>query len=254
MSFEKHRTAREVFDSQRAAYREKPYLSLAERLDALEKLEHILVDNQEEIADAISADFGNRSRHETKILEIFPTVSALRHTRRKLKKWVKTQRRHVAVTFWGGHNRVIPQPKGVVGIIAPWNYPLSLAVSPLIAVLAAGNRCMIKMAANSQRLCELLDRLFSEVFNHDYVAILPGVSAGDFTPLPFDHLFFTGSPASGRTVMQTAAAQLTPVTLELGGKSPTIVCGDCDLRQAAERILYAKFINAGQTCIAPDYL
>ena len=251
---QKYGTAEEIFHRQRTAGREKPYPSLAERLDALEKIERILVDNQEEIADAVSADFGNRSRHETKILEIFPAVSGLRHTRRKLKKWMKTQRRHVAITFLGARNRVIPQPKGVVGIIAPWNYPLSLVVTPLTSALAAGNRCMIKMAANSQRLCELLDRLFSEVFTHDYVAILPGVSAGDFTPLPFDHLFFTGSPASGRTVMQTAAAHLTPVTLELGGKSPTIVCGDFDLRQAAERILYAKFINAGQTCIAPDYL
>ncbi len=251
---QRYGTAGEIFHRQRTACREKPYPSLAERLDALEKLEHILVDNQEEIAHAVSADFGNRSLHETKILEIFPAVSGLRHTRRKLKKWMKTQRRHVAVTFWGGHNRVIPQPKGVVGIIAPWNYPLFLVISPLTSALAAGNRCMIKMAANSQRLCSLLDRLFSEVFDDDHIAILPGVSAGDFTPLPFDHLIFTGSPASGRTVMQTAAAHLTPVTLELGGKSPTIVCGDFDIKTAAERILYGKFINAGQTCIAPDYL
>ena len=247
-------TAGEIFHRQRIACREKPYPSLAERLDALEKLEHILVDNQEEIAHAVSADFGNRSLHETKILEVFPAVSGLRHARRKLKKWMKTQRRHVAITFLGGRNRVIPQPKGVVGIIAPWNYPLFLVISPLTSALAAGNRCMIKMAANSQRLCRLLHHLFSEVFDDDPIAILPGVSAGDFTPLPFDHLIFTGSPASGRTVMQTAAAHLTPVTLELGGKSPTIVCGDFDIKTAAERILYGKFMNAGQTCIAPDYL
>jgi len=254
LSHEKHGAASEVFARQRAACLEKPYLSFAERLETLERLERLLVDNQEEIADAVSADFGNRSRHETRILEIFPAVSGLRHTRRKLKKWMKTRRRHVAMTFWGARNQVIPQPKGVVGIIAPWNYPLFLVISPLTSALAAGNRCMIKMAANSQRLCRLLDHLFSETFADDLVAILPGVSAGDFTPLPFDHLIFTGSPASGRTVMQTAAAHLTPVTLELGGKSPTIVCDDFDLRKAAERILYAKFMNAGQTCIAPDYL
>ncbi|MBN2398614.1 MAG: coniferyl aldehyde dehydrogenase [Deltaproteobacteria bacterium] len=254
LSHVKPGTAGEIFNRQRAACLEKPYLSLAERLDALRKLEDLLVDNQEEIADAVLGDFGNRSRHETRILEIFPAVSGLRHTQRKLKKWMKTQRRHVAVTFWGARNRVIPQPKGVVGIIAPWNYPLFLVISPLTSALAAGNRCMIKMAANSQRLCRLLDRLFSEAFDDDLVAILPGVSAGDFTSLPFDHLIFTGSPASGRTVMKTAAEHLTPVTLELGGKSPTIVCEDFDLKKAAERILYAKFMNAGQTCIAPDYL
>jgi len=244
----------DIFSGQKAACLEKPYLSLNERLDVLEKLERLLVDNQEAIADAISEDFGNRSRHETKILEVFPAVSGLRHARRKLKKWMKVQRRHVAITFRGARNLVIPQPKGVVGIIAPWNYPLFLVISPLTSALAAGNRCMIKMAANSRRLATLLYHLFSDAFDENLVAILPGVSAGDFTMLPFDHLIFTGSPASGRTVMKTAAENLTPVTLELGGKSPAIVCSDFDLKKAAERILYAKFMNAGQTCIAPDYL
>ncbi|MBW2675758.1 MAG: aldehyde dehydrogenase family protein, partial [Deltaproteobacteria bacterium] len=231
-SHKKHRAADEIFNCQKQACLRKPYLSLNERLDVLRRLEQLLLNNQDEIASAISEDFGNRSRHETKILEIFPAVSALRHTRRKLKKWMKIQSRHVAVTFWGARNRVIPQPKGVVGIIAPWNYPLFLVISPLTSALAAGNRCMIKMAASSQRLCNLLHHLFSEAFDEDLVAVLPGVSSGDFTPLPFDHLIFTGSPASGRTVMKTAAENLTPVTLELGGKSPTIVCEDFDIRKA----------------------
>ena len=246
--------AGDIFYRQRAACLKRPYLSLDERLQALRKLERLLVENQDRIADALSADFGHRSRHETKILEIYPTVSTLRHTRRHLRKWMKVQHRHVAKTFLGARNRVIPQPKGVVGIIAPWNYPLNLAIGPLTGALAAGNRCMVKMAANSQRLCVLLHELFSQTFEEDLVAVLPGVSAGDFTPLPFDHLIFTGSPTSGRTVMKTAAENLTPVTLELGGKSPTIVCKDFDVKKAAERILYGKFINAGQTCIAPDYL
>ncbi|MBW2561157.1 MAG: aldehyde dehydrogenase family protein, partial [Deltaproteobacteria bacterium] len=200
ISHEKHGVAGEIFNRQRAAYLKKPYLSLNDRLDVLRKLEQLLVDNQDKIASAISEDFGNRSYHETRILEIFPSVSGLRHTRRKLKKWMKIQSRHVAVTFWGGRNRVIPQPKGVVGIIAPWNYPLFLVISPLTSALAAGNRCMIKMAANSKRLCNLLHQLFSEAFDEELVAVLPGVSSSDFTPLPFDHLIFTGSPASGRTV------------------------------------------------------
>lgn len=244
----------EIFNRQKTAFLKKPYLSLNERLDLLQRLEKLIVDNQEKITDAISEDFGNRSHHETRILEIFPSVSGIRHARRKLKKWMKTQRRHAAMTFLGARNRVIPQPKGVVGIIVPWNYPLFLVISPLTGALAAGNRCMIKMASNSQRLCTLLHRLFSETFDEDVVTVLPGVSYNDFTPLPFDHLIFTGSPSSGRTVMETAAKNLTPVTLELGGKSPVILCEDFDIKKAAERILYAKFMNAGQTCIAPDYL
>ncbi len=246
--------ARVIFDRQKAASRRHPILTLRERLDSLEKLESLLIANQDAIADAISRDFGHRSHHETKILEVFPVLSGLRHTRRHLKKWMKPKRRHVSLHFAGARNRLIPQPKGVVGIIAPWNYPLFLVVSPLTSALAAGNRCMIKMAANSQRLCTLLNALFSQAFSEDLVAVLPGVAAGDFTPLPFDHLIYTGSPASGRTVMKTAADNLTPVTLELGGKSPTIVCGDFDIATAAERILHAKFMNAGQTCVAPDYL
>jgi coniferyl-aldehyde dehydrogenase len=246
--------AGEIFNRLKRACIAEPYLSLNRRLDALTKLEQLLKHNQEEIADAISADFGNRSRHETKILEIFPSISGIRYTCRNLKKWMRPQRRHVAVIFRGARNRVIPQPKGVVGIIAPWNYPLFLVMSPLTSALAAGNRCLIKMAANSQILCNLLHILFGEVFDKDLVAVLPGVPSSDFTPLPFDHLVFTGSPSSGRTVMKTASENLTPVTLELGGKSPTIVTKDFDVRKAVERILYTKFMNSGQTCIAPDYL
>ncbi len=247
-------TARNIFDRQKTASRQRYGLSLFERMELLAKLEALLIANQNAIAEAISKDFGHRSHHETRILEIFPSVAGLRHTRRHLKKWMKPQRRHVSLHFAGARNRLIPQPKGVVGIIAPWNYPLFLVISPLTSALAAGNRCMIKMATNSQRLCKLLQGLFRQAFSEDVVAVLPGVSAQDFTPLPFDHLIYTGSPGSGRDVMKTAAENLTPVTLELGGKSPTIVCEDFDISTAAERILQAKFMNAGQTCVAPDYL
>jgi coniferyl-aldehyde dehydrogenase len=149
---------------------------------------------------------------------------------------------------------VIPQPKGVVGIVSPWNYPLFLTVSPLTSALAAGNRVMIKMASASQTLCRLLHEKLGKALPEDVVAILPGVRAADFSTLPYDHLIFTGSADAGRTVMRAAAENLTPVTLELGGKSPTIVCDDFDVEEAASRILYAKFLNAGQTCLAPDYL
>src|SRR5262245_50229717 len=246
--------AQRIFALQRAAYLRHPYPTLAERQANLAKLERILVDNADAIADAINRDFGHRAAEETKLLELFGCIDGLRHTRRRLRRWMKPQRRHISMLFATGSNRVIPQPKGVVGIVSPWNYPLFLTVSPLISVLAAGNRAMIKMAANSQNLCRLLAELVRAQFPEDLLAILPGVRAQDFSTLPFDHLIFTGSADAGRTVMRSAAENLTPVTLELGGKSPTIICDDYDVEAATSRILYAKFINAGQTCLAPDYL
>ena len=188
------------------------------------------------------------------MLEVFGLLGGIAYNRKRLKKWMKPQRRHIGLAYLGAKNTVMPQPKGVVGIVAPWNYPLFLALSPCISALAAGNRCIVKMASNSQTLCRLLDRLVSEVFDEDTLAIIPGVSANDFTHRPWDHLVFTGSPAVGKIVMATAAKYLTPVTLELGGKSPTIIADDCDLEMAAERLLFGKYLNAGQTCVAPDYL
>src|SRR5262249_15247365 len=178
----------------------------------------------------------------------------LRDVMKRLRKWMSPQKRDTSLLFATGKNRVVPMPKGVVGIVSPWNYPLFLTLSPLTSVLAAGNRAMIKMASNSQHLCRLLAEKFREVFPEDLVAVLPGVRAQDFSSLPYDHLIFTGSADAGRTVMRAAAENLTPVTLELGGKSPTIICDDYDVEEAASRILYAKYLNAGQTCLAPDYV
>ncbi|MGH7788120.1 MAG: coniferyl aldehyde dehydrogenase [Candidatus Binatia bacterium] len=246
--------AQRIFALQREAYLRHPYPSLEERRANLVKLERILVDNADAIAEAINRDFGHRSAEESKLLELFGCVDGLRFTRRKLSKWIRPQRRHVSLTFATGRNRVIPQPKGVVGLVAPWNYPLFLTISPLTSVLAAGNRAMIKMAAHSQNLCRLLAEKIGAEFPEDTLAVLPGVKAQDFSTLPYDHLIFTGSADAGRTVMRSAAENLTPVTLELGGKSPTILCDDYDVETAASNILYGKFVNAGQTCLAPDYL
>jgi coniferyl-aldehyde dehydrogenase len=246
--------AQRVFALQREAYLRHPYPSYEERRESLDKLERILLDNADAIAEAITADFGHRPAEESKMLELFTCVDGIRHTRKKLRRWMKPQRRHVSVLFATGRNRVIPQPKGVVGLISPWNYPLFLTVSPLTSILAAGNRCMIKMATNSRNLCRLLAEKFAAAFPEDQVAILPGVRAQDFSTLPYDHVIFTGSADAGRTVMRAAAENLTPVTLELGGKSPTIIADDFDVATAADRILYGKFVNAGQTCLAPDYL
>ncbi len=246
--------AQRVFALQREAYLAHPYPTLEERKENLRKLDKVLTDNAQAIADAINADFGHRSVEETLMAEVFGTVDGIRHTIKHVGKWMKPQKRSVSITFAGGSNTVIPQPKGVVGIVSPWNYPLFLTAGPLTSVLAAGNRAMIKMASTSQNLARLLDQKLSEVFPEDTVKILPGVRAQDFSTLPFDHLIFTGSADAGRTVMRSAAENLTPVTLELGGKSPTIVCDDFDTEEAASRILYAKYLNAGQTCLAPDYL
>ncbi len=243
-----------VFAKQHEASRQHAYPSLDTRLENLDKLQKLLLENQTAITEAINSDFGYRCAQETRMLEVFGLLGGIDYYRKRLKKLMKPQRRHIGLAYLGGKNTVLPQPKGVIGVVSPWNYPLFLALSPCISALAAGNRCMVKMASNSQTLCRLIDKLVSGVFDEDTLAVLPGVSAKEFTHRPFDHLVFTGSPAVGKIVMATAAQYLTPVTLELGGKSPTIIADDCDLRMAAERLLFAKFLNAGQTCVAPDYL
>ncbi|CAA0079964.1 Coniferyl aldehyde dehydrogenase [Halioglobus japonicus] len=246
--------AQRILQLQRLAYLDNPYPSYEERRDNLLKLERILVDNQEAIAQAISKDFGNRAIEESKLLELFLSIDGFRYCRKRLKKWMKPQRRGVSIWFAGASNKVLAQPKGVVGVVAPWNYPLFLVMGPLASALAAGNRCMVKMAANSANLCELMHKLIGEKFDESTLALLPGVRGSEFTTLPFDHVIFTGSAETGRTVMKAAAENLTPVTLELGGKSPTIIADDFDVELAASRILFTKFMNAGQTCVAPDYV
>ena len=247
--------AQRVFQLQREAYGRAPYPSYDERIAHLRTLDRLLVDNAKAIAEAITADFGHRAYEETMAAEVFTSVDGIRDATKRLKKWMAPQKRDVSLVFATGRNRVEPMPKGVVGIVSPWNYPLFLTVSPLTSVLAAGNRAMIKMASSSQNLCRLLAAKFRDAFSEDVLAILPGVRAQDFSSLPYDHLIFTGSADAGRSVMRAAAENLTPVTLELGGKSPTILCDDFeDVEEAASRILYAKYLNAGQTCLAPDYV
>lgn len=246
--------AQRIFKLQREAWLRDPYPSLDSRRERLRAVQRVLLDERDAIAEAIARDFGHRSAEESLMLELLTCVEGIRHTLKKLSRWARPQRRSVSLLFATGRSRVVPQPKGVVGIVSPWNYPLFLTVSPLTSALAAGNRAMIKMASASQNLCRLLNEKLGAALPEDEVAILPGVRASDFSSLPFDHLLFTGSADAGRTVMRSAAENLTPVTLELGGKSPTIVCDDFDVEEAASRILYAKFVNAGQTCLAPDYV
>ncbi|MDP1611449.1 MAG: coniferyl aldehyde dehydrogenase [Sulfuritalea sp.] len=223
------------------------------RLDALAALVH---DNAERFVEAISADFGHRSAHETRLLELFPSLESIRHNRSHVGTWMKPQRKSPSIWFRPGRARIIPQPLGVVGIIVPWNYPLFLAVSPLAAALAAGNRVLIKMSEFTPRTGELLAELVAKYFAAEDVSVVLGDATvgADFARLPFDHLLFTGSTKVGHDIMRMAADNLTPVTLELGGKSPAIIGPDYSLAKAAERIMVGKLLNAGQTCIAPDYV
>ena len=243
-----------LLSAQKNAYDSQGIPSLEHRLASLNDLFNILKTNQHAIAEAISKDFGHRAQQETQLAELFLCIDGIRYIRKHLKKWMRPQKRSTSIWLLGSGNRVIPQPLGVVGIVVPRNYPLFLCISPLIGALAAGNRCMIKMAANSRHLSQLLKGLFAEKFSADMLTIAHGAKGTDFSSLAFDHLIFTGSGDSGRQVMRAAANNLTPVTLELGGKSPTIIAADYSITKAAERLLFSKCLNAGQTCVAPDYV
>ena len=241
---------------QRAAFLREGPPTLALRLSALSRLRAAVLDRREAIAAAISADFGHRSPDETAIMELMPLLQTLRHQQRHLKRWMRPERRAVPSTLQPARAFVLHQPLGVVGIMVPWNYPVSLALTPLATALAAGNRVMIKPSEAAPASAALLAALVAEVFPIEQVAVVQGdVAEGRaFAALPFDHLLFTGSTAVGRAVMRAASEHLVPVTLELGGKSPAIVTAGYPADVAAQAIAYGKFANAGQTCIAPDHV
>ncbi|ABD67810.1 aldehyde dehydrogenase [Rhodoferax ferrireducens T118] len=241
---------------QRAAYFAHPYPSFSERKADLLQLKALIRDNRDAIVAAISADYGNRSRHETLFAEIFSVMDGVDHTLKHLKQWMKPQRRGVDwKNFFGASNRVIPQPLGIVGAIVPWNFPINLSFSGLIATFAAGNRSMVKMSENSRHLAKLLIEKCPAYFPREKLAFFDetGGVGIEFSKLKFDHLLFTGSGLTGRAVMAAAAPNLCPVTLEMGGKSPAIICDDYPLRKAAERLLFVKCFNAGQICTTVDH-
>ena len=245
-----------TLELQRAAYFAHPYPSFSERKADLLKLKALIRDNRDAIVAAISADYGNRSRHETLFAEIFSVMDGVDHTLKHLKKWMKPQRRGVDwKNFFGASNRVIPQPLGIVGAIVPWNFPINLSFSGLIATFAAGNRSMVKMSENSRHLAKLLIEKCPAYFPREKLAFFDetGGVGIEFSKLKFDHLLFTGSGLTGRAVMAAAAPNLCPVTLEMGGKSPAIICDDYPLRKAAERLLFVKCFNAGQICTTVDH-
>jgi coniferyl-aldehyde dehydrogenase len=241
---------------QQKAFRDDMAPSRSVRADRLRRLARLIETHSEQFAALISDDFGTRSATEIRITETMLLRSGIRHALRHLKRWMKPRRVATALAYRPGRSMLIRQPLGVVGIISPWNYPLQLALAPLIGALAAGNRAMLKPSELTPQFSAALRTAVAETFALDEVHVVTGdaVVGKAFAALPFDHLVFTGSTAVGREVAQAAAKNLTPVTLELGGKSPVIIDASCDLDGVVDRLAWGKLINAGQTCIAPDYV
>jgi coniferyl-aldehyde dehydrogenase len=245
-----------VFEAQRAAFSGERYPSRAQRLSRLQRLQRLLDEHEADFIQAIDADFSGRSAHETRLAELFIVRAGIRHAQAHLRRWMRQRRMGTDLHFLPASNRLLPQPLGVVGIVSPWNYPLQLSLGPAAAALAAGNRVILKPSELTPRFSAALALRVAQHFEATEMTVVCGDAdvGRSFTSLPFDHLFFTGSTAVGRQVAQAAAANLTPVTLELGGKSPAIFDPSVNLAQAVPRLAFGKLLNAGQTCIAPDYL
>jgi len=246
---------RDVFERQRSSFRRHAPLGLRKRVEAMDLLLRSLVNHQDAIIDAVAADFGRRSARETRLLEIFPVVDEIRFVKRNLSRWMQPRTMSANWQFLPSRAKIIYQPLGVVGVIGAWNYPVLLTISPLVNAIAAGNHVLVKPSELAPATGEVLRKMIQEAFPEEYVTIVTGGPdvASAFSALSFDHILFTGSQRVGKLVMKAAADNLTPVTLELGGKSPALVHESYPMATAADRICSAKFWNAGQTCIAPDY-
>ena len=242
-----------ILELQKQAFIERGIPSVEQRIQALDKLAAMMSDNSDQIIKAVQADFGHRSPHETILSEVLSVIGEVKFIKGKLKKWTKP----VKPAFGGlPGGRMIYQPKGVIGIMGAWNYPVQLVMSPLIGVIGAGNHAMIKPPDVTPRTGELIKELIANTFDEDYITVITGEvqSSIDFSRLPFNHLVYTGNTEVGRQVMMAAAKNLTPVTLEMGGKSPTIIADNFPVEKAIARLMMGKSMNAGQTCIAPDYV
>lgn len=246
----------DVLALQKYAYQRYPLPTAKERIDRLARLKRVLVKYQDQFAEAINEDYGNRSMGETKIGELLTCLEHIKYYSKNLSGWMKPSKRHIGIIHQPAKAWVQYQPLGVVGIIAPWNYPLLLSVGPLICALAAGNHAMIKISSASMHFGRVLENAIAEAFPQELVAVITGGGAisDTFSHLAFDKIIFTGSTNVGKTVMAAAAQNLVPVILELGGKSPVLVHPSSDMADVAERIAVGKLWNAGQTCVAPDYM
>ena len=246
----------QVFQSQKRAFAAHPMPSAEERIALIKRLKPAIVRHQDNLVAAVNKDFGNRCASETLFAELISLMEAVKYYSKHVSNWMKPQKRHVPFNMRPARAKLYHQPLGVVGIIVPWNYPYFLALSPMLPALAAGNRVMLKMSEYTPNAAEAMKKMLAEIYTEDQVSVITGdADVGiAFSKLPFDHILFTGSTSVGRHVMAAAAQNLTPVTLELGGKSPVIIHESFPLREAAERISWGKCLNAGQTCVAPDYV
>ena len=246
-----------ILDNQRTAFRAEGPVALATRIDRIDRCIALLVDNKEAICEAVDKDFGCRSKYVTLMTDVMNSVGSLKFVKKNLKKWMKPEKRSpfMPMNFLGAKAHVHFQPKGVVGIMTPWNVPVNMIFSPLADAFGAGNRAMIKPSEFTPHTGEIMKTLFAQYFEESEVTVVTGgpeVGAA-FSALPLDHLIFTGASSIGRLVMRAAAENMVPVTLELGGKSPVIIGDECDIKLAAERIMTGKAMNGGQLCISPDY-
>jgi len=241
---------------QRAAFLRDGPPTLKQRRRDLIKLKQAILARQDAFVAALDVDFGHRARQESLMLDIGSTIGTINYLHSNLRRFMRPERRHVAAIFKPASARVVYQPLGVIGIVSPWNFPISLALTPLATALAAGNRAMLKPSEMTPATTDLLASMLAEAFDEDQVAVMTGGAniGRAFSSLPFDHIFFTGSIPVGRAIMRAASENLVPITLELGGKSPVIVESDYSLRIAARRIASGKLANGGQICISPDYL
>ena len=245
-----------MLNTQKNAYRQAPAPSAQTRIELLKRLKVALLSHKDNLVTALNEDYGQRPTQDTLISDIMPCVMNINYTVKRLKKWMKPQRRHAGLLLAPASIEVHYQPLGVVGIMVPWNFPVMLTLGPLITAIAAGNRAMIKLSEFTPVTNKALIAMLGEVFDDDMVAVVEGEAdiAAKFSALPFDHIIFTGSTTVGRHVMRAAADNLTPVTLELGGKSPVIVAPDMPIATAVERLIFGKCLNSGQICVAPDYV
>ncbi len=249
---------RETLRAQRAAFDAELPVPLAARRDRLRRAAAMVTDHAARFCDALSEDFGHRSREQSMLTDIAGSVAPIRHALKHLERWAKRERRAVQfpLGLLGARAWVEYQPKGVVGVIAPWNFPVNLVMAPLAGVFAAGNRAMVKTSEYTPATAALFQELAAKSFDPLELAFVTGGPevGRAFAELPFDHLLFTGATGIGRHILHAAADNLTPVTLELGGKSPAIIGRGADIARATERVAIGKMMNAGQICLAPDYM
>jgi coniferyl-aldehyde dehydrogenase len=246
-----------ILEAQRSAFKAEGPVALETRVDRIDRCIAMLVDNQEAICAAVDKDFGSRSKHVTLMTDIMTSVGSLKFVKKNLKKWIKPEKRtpFIPMNFLGGKAYVKHQPKGVVGVMTPWNVPVNMIFSPLADILGAGNRAMIKPSEFTPQTAELMKHLFAQYFEETEICVVTGgpETGAAFSSLRFDHIIFTGATTIGRLVMKAAAENMVPVTLELGGKSPVIISEQVDINKAAESIITGKAMNGGQLCISPDY-